>query len=204
MASETITRNDLTNILNEVLPLNIVGITPDYGSAVSITSLPYTAPGFGIVIYTIGDGTNSGERNLTVNGVEIARARGVSGETTTVTALVSAGDIVSGTLGIWGTMRFVPYSLTMANSVNMFGNPTTVTLPYTATVDGIVVIIVNPSSSDDSYLYIKEGSSYHYEGSSRGGMAYTLVFPVKKGRTYSNAAASNAVITGGVRLYPFV
>ena len=114
MASETITRNDLTAILNEVLPPTIAGITPDYGSAVSIASLPYTAPNFGIIIYTIGDGTNAGERNLTVNGVEVARARCISGGTTTVTALVSKEDTVSGALGIWGTMRFVPYRLTVA------------------------------------------------------------------------------------------
>lgn len=88
--------------------------------------------------------------------------------------------------------------------LNGFGTPTTVTLPFTATVDGIVVIMVNPPSSTDSYYYIKEDGSYHCEGSSRGGLAYTLVFPVKKGRTYANTAASNAVITGGVRLYPFV
>lgn len=98
--------------------------------------------------------------------------------------------------------------MVMATSIikklNGFGTPTTVTLPYTASVDGIVVIMVNPPSSAQSYLYIKEDNSYHYEGSSAGGMAYTLVFPVKKGRTYSNAAASNAVIAGGVRLYPFV
>ena len=93
---------------------------------------------------------------------------------------------------------------TIIKQFNGFGTPTTVSLPYTADVDGIVVIIVNPPSSADSYLYIKENNSYHYEGSSRGGLAYTLVFPVKKGRTYSNAAATNAGIAGGVRLYPFV
>ena len=88
--------------------------------------------------------------------------------------------------------------------LNGFGTPTTVTLPFTATADGIVVIIVKPSTSADSYLYIKEDNSYHCEGASTGGTTYTLVFPVKKGRRYSNAAASNAVITNGVRLYPFV
>lgn len=88
--------------------------------------------------------------------------------------------------------------------LNGFGTPTTVTLPYTADVDGIVVIMINPSTSADSYFYIKEDGSYHCEGSSRGGLAYTLVFPVKKGRTYANAAATNAAISRGVRLYPFV
>ena len=88
--------------------------------------------------------------------------------------------------------------------LNGFGTPTTVTLPFTATADGIVVIIVNPSSSADSYLYIKENNSYHYEGSSRGGLAYTLVFPVKKGRQYSIGDATNAAISRGVRFYPFV
>lgn len=87
---------------------------------------------------------------------------------------------------------------------NGFGPRTTVTLPYTADVDGIIVIVIHPSSSADSYLYIKEGNSVHCEGSSRSGMAYTLVFPVKKGSTYTNANSSNAVITGGVRLYPFI
>ena len=87
---------------------------------------------------------------------------------------------------------------------NGFGTPTTVTLPFTADVDGIVVIMINPPSSADSYFYIKEDNSYHCEGSSRGGLAYTLVFPVKKGRQYSLGDATNASISRGVRLYPFV
>ena len=96
----------------------------------------------------------------------------------------------------------------MATSIikklNGFGTPTTVTLPFTATADGIVVIIINPPAGADSYFYVSEDGSYHYEGSSRGGLAYTLVFPVKKGRKYANAAATNAAISRGVRFYPFV
>lgn len=110
MASEAITRNDLTNILNEVLPPNIAGIVPDYGSAVRITSLPYTAPSFGIVMYAVGDGGGTGVRDLLINGTQVALVRNVNGEISTVTAFVSKGDIVSGAYGIWGTMRFVPYS----------------------------------------------------------------------------------------------
>lgn len=137
MASETITRNDLKAIFNEMLPPTFAGITPDYARAVTISSLPYTAPDYGIIIYKIGDGTNAGERDLIINGVEVARARATAGVVSTTTIFVSKGDTVSGGLGIWGYMKFIPCRLTIAtNTISATPTSPLIQVVTTSTLTG--------------------------------------------------------------------
>lgn len=101
---------ELRNWVAKVNSYLLGGIVPDYANAVAITSLPYTAPSFGIVMYVVGDGSISGARNLTINGIEVGIARNMTnGSASTITAVVGKGDIVSGTYGVWGAMRFIPY-----------------------------------------------------------------------------------------------
>lgn len=87
------------------------GIVPNYSGVISLSSLPYTAPSYGIVMYAVGDGANAGARDLIVNGTVVGLAKASNGEISTITALVAKGDIISGSYGIWGTMRFIPYTM---------------------------------------------------------------------------------------------
>lgn len=87
------------------------GIVPNYSGVTSLSSLPYTAPSYGIVMYAVGDGANAGVRDLIVNDTVVGLAKASNGEISTITALVAKGDIISGSYGIWGTMRFIPYTM---------------------------------------------------------------------------------------------
>lgn len=82
-----------------------------------------------------------------------------------------------------------------------FGPVETKTFPFTADKDGIVVAIITPPSSTTSYVYITESGSAHFRGASTG-LQYTLVFPVRKGKTYAIGTSANYSINSGVRLYP--
>ena len=86
------------------------GLIPDYAHYITIGGLPYTAPSFGIVMYEVGDGASAGFRNLLINGADVGWFQSpTNGGRGTITAIVKKGDIVSGTYGIWGVMRFIPY-----------------------------------------------------------------------------------------------
>lgn len=100
---------DLKELIKKMI---LAGLVPDYAHPVGISSLPYTAPSFGIVMYVVGDGSIAGGRNLIVNGQEVGLFQTIAnGGRGTITAIVSKGDIVSSTYSIWGTMRFIPYKL---------------------------------------------------------------------------------------------
>ena len=89
-----------------------VGLKLDYAHCVTITALPYTVQGFGVIMYAVGDGSVAGARNLIINGQEVGWFQTpASGGRGTITAFVSSGDIVNGTYSIWGTMRFIPYTM---------------------------------------------------------------------------------------------
>ena len=90
------------------------------------------------------------------------------------------------------------------NNMGKFGTVDTLSFPFTATKDGIVVAVVVPPNTTTSYTYISEDSTVHARGASGSGYNYTLVFPVKKGCKYAIAASSNSAFNNGVRLYPFV
>lgn len=82
----------------------------DYGRQTTI-SLPHTTTMAGIVIYTVGDGTNGGSRTLTVNGIEIGKATFSSGGRTPLMAIVKPGDVISSDYpnSVWGTIKFYPF-----------------------------------------------------------------------------------------------
>lgn len=84
-----------------------------------------------------------------------------------------------------------------------FGNPESVTFPFTATKDGFVIAICTPPTSNVSYVYITEDGSPHARFYGMSNQQGTLVFPVKTGRTYAESNISNIAYTGGVRFYPF-
>jgi len=84
------------------------------------------------------------------------------------------------------------------------GEPEVVTFPFTATKSGICIGVVAPPASAVSYVYITENGSAHSRGYTTGGITYTLVFPVVKGKTYSIAASANYSVNPGFRLYPIV
>lgn len=106
---------DLKELLAKITVLASGGLVPDYAHVTEVTALPYTAPSYGIIMYVVGDGSSVGARDLTVNGTQVGVAYssvgGGLGSISTITAVVGKGDIVSGSYGIWGHMRFIPYKL---------------------------------------------------------------------------------------------
>ena len=82
---------------------------PDYGNVQTVSALPYTALKAGIIMYAVGNGADPGSRDLIINGTQVGLSASKNGEISTITAIVAAGDTVSGTYGIWGTMRFIPF-----------------------------------------------------------------------------------------------
>lgn len=85
------------------------GLSPDYANYETVTTLPYSVPQDGIIMYAVGDGDGAGTRDLLINGSQFGLVKNPAGGISTITAMVSAGDTVSGTYGIWGTMRFIPF-----------------------------------------------------------------------------------------------
>lgn len=85
------------------------GLVPDYSNVSSISSLPYNVTRPGVIMYAVGDGDGAGTRDLLINNSQIGLVKNPAGGISTITAMVSAGDTVSGTYGIWGTMRFIPF-----------------------------------------------------------------------------------------------
>lgn len=74
-----------------------------------------------------------------------------------------------------------------------------ITLPFTPTNDGIVVLVIWPqTSSTFSYFYV-ESTNFKgvAQGASQAGSRYTLTFPVYAGETYSIFTATNANIGYG-------
>ena len=84
-----------------------------------------------------------------------------------------------------------------------FGNPGNVTFPFTATKDGFVIAVCTPANSSNvSYVYVTEDGAAHARFYGMSNQQGTLVFPVKVGRTYAEATASNITYNNGIRLYP--
>ena len=79
--------------------------------------------------------------------------------------------------------------------------PETVSFPFTATKSGIGIAVVNPPQNTTSYVFITEDGVAHARMYSTG-VAYTLVFPVVKGKVYDIPTKSNYSFVGGVKLYP--
>ena len=83
-----------------------------------------------------------------------------------------------------------------------FGELETLTFPFTADKDGIVIAVISPPQNTASYVYIAENGGIHARGYSAGGTNYTMVFPVRKDKAYSISASSNYSFSNGVRFFP--
>lgn len=66
-----------------------------------------------------------------------------------------------------------------------FGEPTSVTLPFTAQKDGIITIGVSPSSNVNAYFIVSDGSETVYRSNMFYGFGTVEQFFVKKGKTYT-------------------
>lgn len=67
------------------------------------------------------------------------------------------------------------------------------TMPFTASANGILVLIINPQTGQDSYYYVNDSSGNDVaKGRSTSGNVYTLTFPVIKNITYSVKTSENA------------
>lgn len=82
-----------------------------------------------------------------------------------------------------------------------WGEPQSITFPYTATKDGIIVVSVNPSSGNASYLIIDDSNGKRFANASTGGGQYNVVIPTKKGLTYTIVSSGNTRTTD--TFYPF-
>lgn len=94
---------------------------------------------------------------------------------------------------------------TIKKAVLGWGEPQTISdFPFTASADGIVILIdTPPSSSSSSYLYINENGSAHARLYISAGLQGTMTFPVRKGSVYSINISSNVSYNNGIRFYPF-
>lgn len=90
------------------------------------------------------------------------------------------------------------------NSMGKFGAVETLTFPFTATADGIVIAVNVPPNNTASYVYVSEDNNVHARIYSTGGITETLIFPVKKGCKYAISSSSNYSFSTGIRLYPFI
>ena len=67
------------------------------------------------------------------------------------------------------------------------------TMPFTANANGILVLIIEPQTEQDSYYYVKDSLGNDVaRGRSKNGEVYTLTFPVIKTVTYTIKASENA------------
>ena len=71
------------------------------------------------------------------------------------------------------------------------GSLTSVTLPYTATSDGLLVESHRTNGGGNSYVQLKIGSDY-YIGQAYSGWVESHVWPVHKGDTITLAAQNSA------------
>ena len=77
------------------------------------------------------------------------------------------------------------------------------TMPFIANANGILVIIIEPQTAQDSYYYVKDSMGNDVaRGRSKNGDVYTLTFPVIKNITYSDRTSENANI-GYCNFYQF-
>ena len=89
------------------------------------------------------------------------------------------------------------------NSLGKYGTQTVISdFPFTATKDGMVIVVCSVPSASSSYFYINEDGLAHARGCSTGGLAYSVCFPVIKGRSYTISARSNS--NPYIKFYPFM
>ena len=79
------------------------------------------------------------------------------------------------------------------------GSAEAVTFPFTATKSGLCIAIITPPTSSTSYIYIAEDGTAYWRGASSGGLQYSMVIPITKGKTYTIQASSNYNFNGGVK-----
>lgn len=66
-----------------------------------------------------------------------------------------------------------------------FGEPSSVTFPFTAQKDGILAVVVSPLSNANAYFVIGDGSGTVYRSNMFYGFGTAEQFFVKKGKTYT-------------------
>ena len=84
----------------------------------------------------------------------------------------------------------------LANSLKLGDWTANLTLPYTPTSDGFISVWLNPSSASGAYARLSVTGDSHAMGlNAKGGDGVTLVFPIKKNATVSQAALSNGTLS---------
>ena len=86
------------------------------------------------------------------------------------------------------------------NSRAVFTIREVVTLPFTASKSGLLVVVGNPPNAADSALLITSGG-YVFGGSSNVGQQYTIVVPMLANDTASVHHSSNVNVTSCVFYY---
>ena len=105
--------------------------------------------------------------------------------------------------GTWGDWVKVPsrseitsLNNSLANSLKLGDWTANLTLPYTPTSDGFISVWLNPSSASGAYARLSVTGDSHAMGlNAKGGDGVTLVFPIKKNATVSQAALSNGTLS---------
>lgn len=84
----------------------------------------------------------------------------------------------------------------LTNSLKLGDWTANLTLPYTPTSDGFISVWLNPSSASGAYARLSVTGDSHAMGlNAKGGDGVTLVFPIKKNATVSQAALSNGTLS---------
>ena len=83
-----------------------------------------------------------------------------------------------------------------------WGTPETITFPFTASKDGMVVGYVAAQSNAASYVFINEDGSSYARSSSYGGSGYGICFPARAGCAYTIALSSN-IGSSSFKFVPF-
>ena len=80
---------------------------------------------------------------------------------------------------------------TVKKTVGGWGTPSTVTMPFSPTKDGIVVAAFSPSTSANSWVFITDNGNSYMRAMSSGGTGYGMTFPTIHGHTYAVSNSGN-------------
>ena len=80
---------------------------------------------------------------------------------------------------------------TAKKTVGGWGTNENISMPFTPTVDGIVVGAITPSTASNSYVFINDNGSPYMRAMSSGGTGYGMTFPVIHGHAYTIQTSGN-------------
>lgn len=89
---------------------------------------------------------------------------------------------------------------TIAKTVGGWGATSVVTMPFTPAKDGFISALFSPSTSSNSWVFIKDNGNEYARAMSSGGTGYGMSFPVIHGHTYTVSNTGNV----GSSTYTFV